>query len=71
MLRPAMTQILKPGESYYKFVVAVAKKAREIAEDAEENHITLEEKPVSLALDLFATGSERLSDFDCSMTERK
>lgn len=26
MLRPAMTQILKPGESYYKFVVAVAKK---------------------------------------------
>lgn len=26
MLRPAMSQILKPGESYYKFVVAVAKK---------------------------------------------
>jgi len=71
MLRPAMTQILKPGESYYKFVVAVAKKAREIAAEAEENHIALEEKPVSLALDLFATGVERLSDFDCSMTERK
>ena len=66
-----MTQILKPGESYYKFVVAVAKKAREIAAEAEENHIALEEKPVSLALDLFATGVERLSDFDCSMTERK
>ena len=47
MLRPAMTQILKPGESYYKFVVAVAKKAREIAAEAEENHIALEEKPVS------------------------
>ena len=43
MLRPAMTQILKPGESYYKFVVAVAKKAREIAAEAEENHIALEE----------------------------
>ena len=41
MLRPAMTQILKPGESYYKFVVAVAKKAREIAAEAEENHIAL------------------------------
>ena len=51
MLRPAMTRILKPGESYYKFVVAVAKKAREIAAEAEENHIALEEKPVSLALD--------------------
>ena len=45
MLRPAMTQILKPGESYYKFVVAVAKKAREIAAEAEENHIALEESP--------------------------
>ena len=71
MLRPAMTQILKPGESYYKFVVAVAKKAREIAEDAEENHITLEEKPVSLAPVAKRSSAERLSDFDCSMTERK
>ena len=71
MLKPAMTHILKPGESYYKFVVAVAKKAREIAADAEENHITLEEKPVSLALDLFADGRERLSDFDCSLSEKE
>ena len=31
MLRPAMTQILKPGESYYKFVVAVAKKGALVA----------------------------------------
>ncbi len=71
MLKPAMSQILKPGESYYKFVVAVAKKAREIANDAEENGTTLEEKPVSMALGLFASGAEKLSDFDCSMTERK
>jgi len=71
MLKPAMSQILKPGESYYKFVVAVAKKAREIANDAEENNLPLEEKPVSLALELFANGTERLADFDCSMTERK
>lgn len=71
MLKPAMSQILKPGESYYKFVVAVAKKAREIAATAEENHDMLEEKPVSIALDLFASGAEKLSDFDCSMDERK
>lgn len=25
MLRPSMSQILKPGESYYEFVVAVAR----------------------------------------------
>lgn len=71
MLKPAMSQILKPGESYYKFVVAVAKKAREIAQEAEENHVPLEEKPVSLALDLFANGSNKLSDFECSLDERR
>ena len=71
MLKPAMSQILKPGESYYKFVVAVAKKAREIAQEAEENHVPLEEKPVSLALDLYANGSNKLSDFECSLDARR
>lgn len=71
MLKPAMSQILKPGESYYKFVVAVAKKAREIAEEAHETGTLLEEKPVSIALGLFASGALKLSDFDCSMTDRR
>lgn len=71
MLKPAMTHILKPGESYYKFVVAVAKKAREIANDAEENHIALEEKPVSMALEMYADGREKLSDFNCSLSEKE
>ena len=47
MLRPSMSQILKPGESYYEFVVAVARKAREIASKAEAQHEALEEKPVT------------------------
>lgn len=67
MLRPSMSQILKPGESYYEFVVAVARKAREIAADAEENHIFLEEKPVTMAVHLFATGEEKLSELDVTM----
>ena len=62
MLRPAMSQILKPGESYYEFVVAVARKAREIATEAEEEKISLEEKPVSIAVDMFASGEYKLSD---------
>lgn len=70
MLKPAMSQILKPGESYYKFVVAVAQKARKIANDALENGTPLEEKPVSIALGLFASGAEKLSECDCSMTNR-
>lgn len=67
MLRPSMTQILKPGESYYEFVVAVARKAREIASDAEEDDICLEEKPVTMAVQLFASGEEKLSDMDVSI----
>ena len=67
MLRPSMSQILKPGESYYEFVVAVARKAREIATQAEENHVSLEEKPVTMAVHLFATGEEKLSDLDVTM----
>ena len=35
MLRPSMSQILEPGESYYMFVVAVAREARRIAKEEE------------------------------------
>ena len=57
MLRPSMSQILKPGESYYEFVVAVARKAREIASDAEEEHFCLEEKPVTMAVQMRVSNS--------------
>lgn len=67
MLRPSMTQILKPGESYYEFVVAVARKAREIANDAEADGVCLEEKPVTMAVQLFASGEEKLSDINVSI----
>lgn len=66
MLRPSMSQILKPGESYYEFVVAVARKAREIATEAEEEHLSLEEKPVSMAVQLFASGEVTLSQMEVS-----
>jgi DNA-directed RNA polymerase subunit omega len=39
MLRPSMASMIKPNESCYAFVVAVAKRAREIAEEAEEKRI--------------------------------
>lgn len=64
MLRPSMSQILKPGESYYEFVVAVARKAREIATQAEEEHLSLEEKPVTMAVNLFASGEVTLSQME-------
>ena len=62
-----MSQILKPGESYYEFVVAVAQKAREIAGQAEKEHVCLEEKPVTLAVQMFASGEQKLSDLNVTI----
>ena len=61
MLRPAMSQTIKKDDSYYRFVVAVAKRAREIAEEAEEEKIPLEEKPVKLAVEEFAAGKYKMT----------
>lgn len=54
MLRPAMSEMLDNTQDCYAFVVAVAKRAREIADEAEEDHEILEEKPVKIAVDEFA-----------------
>lgn len=70
MLRPSMSQILNPGESYYEFVVAVARKARDISTRAEIRHEALEEKPVTMAVNLFASGVEKLSDLDVSIARQ-
>ncbi len=60
MLRPAVVQILKNNESYYSLVLAVSKRARQITEDAFENKIILDEKPVKTAVEEFADGEYRL-----------
>lgn len=60
MLRPAVCQILKNNESYYSLVIAVAKRAREITDEAFEKEISLEEKPVKTAVDEFAAGEYKI-----------
>ena len=60
MHRPAAIEILKGDESYYSLVVAVAKRARTIAEEAEASGDILIEKPVQLAVDQFANKSYKL-----------
>ncbi|MCR5122559.1 MAG: DNA-directed RNA polymerase subunit omega [Ruminococcus sp.] len=60
MLRPAAIQILKNNESYYSLVVAVAKRARQITEEAAENKTVLNERPVKKAVDEFASGEYKL-----------
>ena len=39
MLRPAVVEILKNNESYYSLVIAVAKRAREITDEAFEKEV--------------------------------
>lgn len=61
MLKPAITShILKPGQSYYSLVVAVAKRARQIAEEAEQEHEILVEKPVQIAVEEFTSNKYKL-----------
>ncbi len=54
MLRPSLNQIATKNESYYSVVLAVAKRAREIAANLPSNEI-LEEKPVKTAVEEFAS----------------
>ena len=60
MLRPSMSSIIKPGDNYYSFVVAIAKRAREIAIEAEEDRSLNEEKPVQKAVEEFAAGKYKI-----------
>ena len=60
MLRPAVSQLITKNESYYSLVVAVAKRAREIADDVYNKNQILEEKPVRTAVEEFACGKCRL-----------
>ena len=50
MLRPTDIEKLKGNKSRYAVVVGVAKRAREIAAEAEEESRILLDKPVSLAV---------------------
>ena len=56
MLKPAMTELLSQIPSRYMLVNVVAQRARQIASEAEEEGISLEDKPVSLALREVAEG---------------
>ena len=55
-----MSEILEKKQDCYTFVVAVAKRARERADQSEEQHEILEMKPVKLSVDEFAEGKSKL-----------
>lgn len=53
MLKPSADLIIPPEQSRYSLVVGVAKRARQIAADAEMRGEILIEKPVDLAVQDF------------------
>lgn len=53
MINIDLKPLLKGGISRYSLVVAVAKRSREIADEAKEEGEILVEKPVSLAVEDF------------------
>ncbi len=54
MLYPPMSKLLEKIGSRYLLVNVVAHRAREIAEEAEENGEPLDDKPVTMAIDEIA-----------------
>ncbi len=66
MLKPTDIERIKGKNSRYAVVVGVAKRARDIAEKAEEEGVILTEKTVSMAIGDFADG-----DYDIIVNETK
>ena len=62
MFKFALEDILNEEDNYYSLVVAVAKRARDIVQDANDNGETIVEKPLSLAIDDFAEERYKISD---------
>ena len=56
MLDPSINQLMKNIPSRYLLVNVTARRAREIAEDAERSGYLLEEKPVKMAISEIAGG---------------
>lgn len=60
MLKPTDIEELQGKNSRYAVVIGVAKRAREISEQAQENGEIITEKTVSLAIEDFKQGECKL-----------
>ena len=69
MLYPAMNKLTGYVPNRYMLVNVVARRARQIAEDAEENGIRLDDKPVTMAVHEVAEGKLDASHMDLTIEE--
>ena len=64
MLEVPMNKLLKQVPSRYMLVNVVAQRARQIATEAEEAELSLEDKPVTIAIREVADGDLHVEDAD-------
>ena len=62
MLEHPMNQLLKQVPSRYMLVNVVAQRARQVASEAEEAGLSLDDKPVTIAIREVAEGKLDLKD---------
>ena len=68
MLYPAMNKLKSHIPNRYMLVNVVALRARQIADDAEEAGVQLDEKPVTLAIPEVADGKIDASGMDLTIS---
>ncbi len=68
MLYPAMSKLNSHVPNRYMLVNVVARRARQIADDADEAGIQLDEKPVTLAIHEVADGKIEAGDMDLTIS---
>ena len=68
MLYPAMSKLNSHVPNRYMLVNVVARRARQIADDADEAGIQLDEKPVTLAIHEVADGTIDACDMDLTIS---
>lgn len=61
MLKLSVEDIVKNNENCYSFVIAIAKRARQISEKANDEGIILDEKPVQTSVKEFVEGKFRIA----------
>ena len=68
MLSPSMSKLNSHVPNRYMLVNVVARRARQIADDADEAGIQLDEKPVTLAIHEVADGKIDAGDMDLTIS---
>ena len=66
MLKLSVNDIVKHNENCYSFVIAMAKRARQISENAIVEGDMLDDKPVQMAVEEFVEGKFHIIEQDPS-----